>query len=139
MKSISFYNEMGEIIAVCRCQDDDALQATIEANNHSFLYGEYSSDEFYVDNGEPVSFPEKPNEDYSWDWEAKEWKINLSELSSQAIRKRNKLLQESDWTQLPDAPADKSSWAIYRQHLRDISGQPDFPIKIDWGTSPSEE
>ena len=33
---------------------------------------------------------------------------------------RNRLLAESDWTQLPDAQCDKAAWAIYRQALRDF-------------------
>jgi hypothetical protein len=36
---------------------------------------------------------------------------------------RNKLLRESDWTQMPDSPltdAQKQAWAIYRQSLRDL-------------------
>ena len=33
---------------------------------------------------------------------------------------RNRQLVLSDWTQLPDAPADSSEWASYRQQLRDI-------------------
>jgi hypothetical protein len=37
---------------------------------------------------------------------------------------RNRLLQECDWTQLPDSPlADtkRSEWTTYRQALRDIT------------------
>lgn len=34
-----------------------------------------------------------------------------------SIRKR--LLAQSDWTQLPDAPVDAVAWAVYRQELRD--------------------
>ena len=33
---------------------------------------------------------------------------------------RDRLLAESDWTQLPDAPCDKQTWADYRQALRDF-------------------
>ncbi|NBW38318.1 MAG: hypothetical protein EBR30_25515 [Cytophagia bacterium] len=33
---------------------------------------------------------------------------------------RDRLLAASDWTQLPDAPVDKTAWAIYRQNLRDF-------------------
>ena len=33
---------------------------------------------------------------------------------------RNRLLSESDWTQLPDAQCDKVAWATYRQALRDF-------------------
>jgi hypothetical protein len=49
-----------------------------------------------------------------------------------AIRqKRNRLLAESDWTQLADSPADKDKWAVYRQELRDITIQED-PFSIIW-------
>lgn len=33
---------------------------------------------------------------------------------------RDRLLAESDWTQLPDAPVDRAAWAAYRQDLRDL-------------------
>jgi len=33
---------------------------------------------------------------------------------------RDRLLVESDWTQLPDAPVDRAAWATYRQALRDF-------------------
>ena len=33
---------------------------------------------------------------------------------------RNRLLSESDWTQLPDAQCDKAAWATYRQALRNF-------------------
>lgn len=33
---------------------------------------------------------------------------------------RNLLLAASDWSQLPDAPVDKTAWAAYRQALRDL-------------------
>jgi hypothetical protein len=49
---------------------------------------------------------------------------------------RNKLLAESDWTQLPDASADAAAWATYRQALRDITTQAN-PFAIIWPESPS--
>lgn len=93
----------------------------------------------YVVNDEIVPLPEKPSDDYVFDYIKKEWKIDIQKATDAAIQKRNNLLLASDWTQLPDAPADKTAWSIYRQHLRDIPQQTDFPIKIDWGTPPSEE
>lgn len=30
----------------------------------------------------------------------------------------------------------KNDWAVYRQHLRDITAQEGFPFNIDWGVSP---
>jgi len=49
---------------------------------------------------------------------------------------RNKLLSQSDWTQVADAPVDKSVWATYRQTLRDITAQSGFPWTITWPESP---
>jgi hypothetical protein len=33
---------------------------------------------------------------------------------------RDRLLAESDWTQLEDAPVNRQAWADYRQALRDF-------------------
>ena len=33
---------------------------------------------------------------------------------------RDRLLAESDWTQVADAPVDQQAWATYRQALRDF-------------------
>mgnify|MGYP006274635421 CR=1 FL=1 len=49
---------------------------------------------------------------------------------------RNRRLQECDWTQLPDSPADKQAWAAYRQQLRDVTLQPD-PFAITWPVKPA--
>ena len=49
---------------------------------------------------------------------------------------RNKRLAECDWTQLSDAPVDKTAWASYRQKLRDISKQTGFPWEVTWPTAP---
>jgi len=43
-----------------------------------------------------------------------EWLIERMRLH------RNRLLAESDWTQLPDTPIDRQAWAVYRQALRDF-------------------
>lgn len=55
-------------------------------------------------------------------------------LQTEAIRvTRDRLLRETDWTQLPDAPVDKARWAIYRQELRDLPAQtePAWPKRPD--------
>ena len=49
--------------------------------------------------------------------------IPLEQLYEGLRRQRNKLLLESDWTQLSDAPLSaekKQEWADYRQQLRDL-------------------
>lgn len=56
----------------------------------------------------------------------------------EAIRiERNKLLQATDWTQLPDVPEEiKSKYAVYRQALRDITNQ-ENPYNIKFPPCPS--
>ena len=40
---------------------------------------------------------------------------------------RNRLLAESDSQMVADRPSDKEAWASYRQALRDITEDPQFP------------
>lgn len=55
-----------------------------------------------------------------------------------AVRaQRNALLSRSDFTQLPDAPGDKTTWAAYRQALRDMTTGMD-PFNPVWPTPPTE-
>lgn len=50
---------------------------------------------------------------------------------------RNKLLLECDWTQLPDSPVDSNVWKEYRQLLRDITTQEEFPWQVNWPEKPN--
>ncbi len=53
-------------------------------------------------------------------------------------RERNKLLVESDWTQLPDVPEElKNSWQSYRQALRDITNTYSSLRDVVWPTQPA--
>jgi len=59
--------------------------------------------------------------------------ILWTEMEIDVIReKRNRLLQESDFTALPDYP-DRDKWIVYRQELRDFPSVwtegMEFPIK----------
>jgi hypothetical protein len=69
----------------------------------------------------------------------REWVVEPKpvDVAARNIReKRNDLLSASDWTQLSDASVDKTSWAQYRQALRDLPGQSGFPYLINWPVSP---
>ena len=50
---------------------------------------------------------------------------------------RNMLLEQCDWTQLPDTPVDSAPWATYRQELRNVPQQAGFPWNVDWPIPPS--
>lgn len=50
---------------------------------------------------------------------------------------RDQLLLACDWTQVADSTADKTTWATYRQALRDLPKQNKDPKKIIFPTQPS--
>ena len=54
------------------------------------------------------------------------------------VRKtRNRMLELSDWTQLPDVPlTNKAAWATYRQALRDVPQTNTDPANITWPVAP---
>jgi len=50
---------------------------------------------------------------------------------------RNSKLAATDWTQGKDIPDNVSStWAAYRQALRDVPAQAGFPWEVTWPTQP---
>tara|TARA_R110000803_G_scaffold177840_1_gene240253 strand:+ start:317 stop:691 length:375 start_codon:yes stop_codon:yes gene_type:complete len=61
---------------------------------------------------------------------------DFTALSEQIRTQRNSLLSKSDWTQAPDSQVDKAAWSTYRQALRDIPQQADFPLTVVWPNEP---
>lgn len=61
------------------------------------------------------------------------------EIALQNLRnERDRLLVETDWTQLPDVPeATKNAWQTYRQELRDITKTYQSLDTVVWPTKPS--
>lgn len=78
----------------------------------------------------------------SWDGEnivAKEHSLSDEEAAGVNRDLRNKKLSDSDWTQLPDAPAaTKDAWIAYRQFLRDLPDHVNWPHlnESDWPALP---
>lgn len=62
--------------------------------------------------------------------------VDPRDYAAEARAQRNALLAASDWSQLPDAPVDQAAWAAYRQALRDVPAQDDFPANIAWPQNP---
>ena len=58
------------------------------------------------------------------------------EKAGQVRAERNDKLTASDWTQVADAPVDKTVWATYRQALRDVTAQTGFPWTVEWPDKP---
>jgi hypothetical protein len=68
---------------------------------------------------------------------AEEIAADLNSKASQIRSQRNQLLTASDWTQVLDAPIDRTAWAAYRQALRDITSQEGFPASVQWPNDPN--
>lgn len=69
---------------------------------------------------------------------AEQLAARLDMKSAEVRIQRNRLLSESDWTQLADASVDGSAWAVYRQALRDIPEQEGFPNSVQWPEQPTK-
>ena len=52
-------------------------------------------------------------------------------------KSRKTLLNQSDWTQVPDDPVDSAAWAVYRQQLRDLPANTTDPRNVVWPEPPS--
>ncbi len=85
-----------------------------------------------------VEQSKSPSPWHSWDWGARQWadRRDVATAWAEVRAERDALLKSTDWTQLPDVPAEtRNRWAAYRQALRDITDQPD-PFNIVWPVAP---
>lgn len=104
----------------------DARPVTVEA--HLELIAAASSGSIIVpdSNGDPMAVPLPPP--------------GASELLRQMRTRRDRLLSESDFTQMPDSPLTASAreeWRIYRQALRDLPETVADLSAIEWPSTPS--
>jgi len=68
---------------------------------------------------------------------AEEFDAKRKERAQKMRDKRDKLLADSDWTQLLDTPtAVQTAWAAYRVLVRDVTKQAGFPWTVDWPVKP---
>jgi hypothetical protein len=75
----------------------------------------------------------------SWDEIAKIWVPDIAVMQSAIRAERDRLLTACDWTQLKDTPcseAQQTAWESYRQDLRDIPSQAEFPWDGDVELTP---
>jgi hypothetical protein len=82
-----------------------------------------------------------PGLGYKWMPQTKTWvDVDSFQLTEQTVtEKRDKLLYQSDWTQIPNnslTPEFQQQWAVYRQELRDVPQQSGYPFNVVWPTPP---
>jgi len=97
----------------------------VSISNEKAKQVDASSEPLFLVEGNLITFKEKL------------FKDNPEAIKESLRPERNRLLSESDWTQLNDSPIaeDKvAAWAAYRQDLRDLTesidnkGEVEFPV-----------
>ena len=123
-------------ITSCGCVQKEVIDLMRSTETGRMICGVSITDPslFYWDGEAAQPMPERPTLQHTFDYATKTWRA-----SEAAIRaRRDQLLAESDWTQLPDVPeATKAAWADYRQALRDLTAQDGFPDAIQWPSTPA--
>lgn len=121
---------------------EDKIQL-LEDDIHGVLIGSADDSVHYISNGEIKKYPERPSLDHEWN--GSEWvdfrdeSEKIDQIISRIRGRRNRLLIESDWTQLPDAPVNQQAWAEYRQALRDITNQGNLGADaVKWPQPPED-
>lgn len=85
-----------------------------------------SPDRVYVFAGKLAVMPDQPSPAHEWSYQHKAWVVTPGAnriLVAGLRRHRDRLLADSDWTQVPDAPLTEvqvAAWREYRQALRDL-------------------
>lgn len=137
--NFTIYNiSTGEIIQSGQCPDSDYLLQQVPENCSIIdLPSDPSSQ--YIQNNQVFDKPNKPNDFSVFDYVLKQW-VQNSDLAENYVKtNRNRLLYQSDWTQLPNSPLTtqkQQEWADYRQQLRDITSQSGYPFNVVWPTQP---
>lgn len=111
--------DTGEIIMAFTGTNEDAEL------NTPYIEGEYDPKTYIIVDGVAVEKSGTPFE------ETDEYFLNLLR------QQRDMLLQQSDWTQVPDAPVDQAAWATYRQALRDLPANTTDPRNPVWPSQPT--
>ena len=145
MKSYIGFDEVGKILF---CSKGSAPTEQDMGGAVGFI--EFAGDwqDCYVQSGQVIPMPEAPSENHLFDYKTKTFyepkPLAVDQMDSEAVAemwvrvrmKRDTLLAQSDWTQMPDSPLSeetKAAWATYRQGLRDITLQANLTDQ-DWPT-----
>jgi hypothetical protein len=135
MRSASIYDSRGAITESMEGSEEDIHLFT---TGKQFIEGFFPANKYYVDQSQAIEFPPQPANTI-WDWTTKQWVLSFDFADAEAKQKRNSLLQQSDWTQIPNNPLtaeQQQAWAVYRQELRDITSQSGHPFNVIWPTPP---
>lgn len=134
MKNYIVYLDNGCITKTGLCSEKDFY---LQGKN--VIEGNADDSCQYIENGQVVDMPAKPDGEAYFDFDSKQWEPDFAQQSSLVKNQRDQLLSQSDWTQIPNnplTPAKQQEWAVYRQELRDITSQSGYPFNVIWPVQP---
>lgn len=110
-----------------------------------YIEGKFDGAKYYVDNGQAVLIPRAPVkylQKYTFNWQIKQWDIDIDQTSSLVRITRDKILNQNVDTFNPIRYASltteqQQELGAYRQALLDITAQPGFPTDVVWPSTPS--
>jgi len=115
--------ETGEILRFLTC-DKKTLKQNVEPSEGYVVTDGYPEDMMVVDG----SLVPRPAEVLEAEAIERAWgKLRTD---------RDIRLKATDWTQIPDSPADTVAWQEYRQALRDITDGLEDPRNVEWPVEP---
>jgi len=85
MMNYTVYDAKGEIVSVIRASDWETLDLNTPPGC-SRIEGRYPPQEYYVKDGVPKPYPEKPSDFCSFDFEAEVWVEDTDAALRQALR-----------------------------------------------------
>jgi len=136
MKNFIVYLENGQILRTGTCVDED-----FEIQGEYVVEGIADDAKQYISNQAVIDLPPKPNRFYLFNYNTKHWEFDSVNAAAETRSQRNALLAMSDWTDTLSAKNRLGQelydqWQTYRQALRDITDQPDYPRNVIWPTPP---
>ena len=141
MKYAIYKIDTGQIDRIATC-DDPELQLQ---EGEAYIEGSADDISYYVKNNEFVYRGPPPTVWSIWDgtsWVDPRTEQQIYDDAANTVRsQRDKLLYESDWTDLVGAEQRLGEtvwqqWQTYRQQLRNVPQQSGFPFNVVWPVKP---
>lgn len=132
----------GQILHTIQGDNTEWMETNLK--DKSYVEGTVDAQQFYIQDGQPVSKPNDPStttNKYNFNWTTKQWDYN-TDLSANSIRKlRSQELEKVDkinpvWYDSLTAE-QKTELQQYRQALLDIPQQSGFPETVVWPPKPA--
>lgn len=139
MKYTVYDPATGKIQYTLSSNDSDTAELNLQGL--SWIEGDYSGDQYYVDAGQAVSLPSRPQGFYDFDYQQRIWVLNSAETELAARYQRDQYLSELDrvgpvWYNSLTAE-QQAELATYRSALLAVPQQSTFPTSIDWPAKPT--